>query len=247
MTRQKSFKTRVRARMEKTGESYAAARHRLLDHTAPAEPEAQSTEPQTQPAEPQAQSTEPKARPVAGVRPLRRSDAPLRERTGRTWDEWFAILDAWGATAHNHTEIARWLVEEHGVDGWWAQTVTGGYEQERGIRVPGQRTDGYFSVSASRTVSVPVDRLFEAFVDAGLRERWLPDVDVRVRTATAPKSFRADWPDGSTRINVGFVPKDGAKAQVAVAHERIADEVEAARLKVYWRDRLTVLKGLLEG
>ena len=66
MTRQSSFKRLVRARMEKTGESYTAARASLLT-----------------PEEPQAS-----AAPV-----LATSDEAIRERTGRGWEEWFDALD----------------------------------------------------------------------------------------------------------------------------------------------------------
>jgi uncharacterized protein YndB with AHSA1/START domain len=50
-------------------------------------------------------------------------------------------------------------------------------------------------VGTSKTVPVPVGRLFEAFVDAELRERWLPGAVMRVRTsqprlARAPGSAR---------------------------------------------------------
>ena len=79
MTRQKSFKNRIRARMDKTSESYTTARRRLLAK-AGAEP----------PAEPDG--------PVADAPGARRpySDEVIRANTGRTWDEWFALLDAWG-------------------------------------------------------------------------------------------------------------------------------------------------------
>jgi uncharacterized protein YndB with AHSA1/START domain len=40
-------------------------------------------------------------------------------------------------------------------------------------------------VSASKTVAAPVERLFAAFVDADLRERWLPDAGLRERTSPA--------------------------------------------------------------
>jgi hypothetical protein len=62
------------------------------------------------------------------------SDASIRERTGRGWDEWFGLLDARGATGHTHTEITRWLAAEHNVDSWSRQAITVGYEQERGLR-----------------------------------------------------------------------------------------------------------------
>lgn len=225
MTRQKSFKSRVRARMDKTGESYTTARRHLLNKAAPA------------PANPPATN-------AAMVEKL--SDASLHERTGRGWDEWFAVLDAWGATGRSHTEIARWLVAERQLDNWWAQSVTVGYEQARGMRAPGQQSNGDFVASVTRTVAVPVDRLFEAVTDEPLRGRWLPGGRLRVRTATAPRSFRADWADGPSRITVWFTPKGAAKAEVAVVHEKLPGAEAVAEVKAYWRERLTALKQLLE-
>ncbi|MEU4717306.1 hypothetical protein AB0F73_27165 [Micromonospora purpureochromogenes] len=235
MTRQKSFKSRVRTRMDKTGESYTAARRHLLAGAVAAEP------PTVAPAE-----SAPPAPGSGAAQADRISEAMLRERTGRGWDEWFALLDEWGAVQRTHTETARWLVTAHEVPGWWAQTVTVGYEQARGLRAPGQRRGGGWEASGSRTVAVPVDRLFEAFSDDGLRRRWLPDVAIRVRTATRLKTFRADWEGGPTRIVVGFAPKGDTKATVTVVHEKLTDAEQAAALKAYWRERLAALKQLLE-
>ena len=190
MTRQKSFKGRVRARMDKTAESYTTARRRLLAKasSAPeAAPEAAATA---------ALEAVPSAAPGAapdGAPEIRRpySDEVIRRNTGRDWDQWFALLDEWGAAERPHPEIARWIAEAHAVPGWWAQGVTVAYEQARGRRVPGQRCDGDFSVSASKTVAVPVGRLFEAFADQDLRERWLPDAAFELRTAKPGRSLRA--------------------------------------------------------
>jgi hypothetical protein len=234
MTKQKSFKGRVRARMEKTSESYTAARRQLL---AKAAETAEAVAPEA--AGPVAPVDAPGAR-----RPY--SDDVLRASTGRTWDEWFALLDRWGAAERPHPEIARWLNQEHGVDGWWAQGVTVGYEQARGLRAPGQRRGGLFEVGASKTVAVPVDRLYEAFMDPGLRERWLPGVKLEVRTAKPAKSIRANWDDGSTRLVVDFTAKGEAKSQVALVHERVPDAEAAAQLKTWWRERVAVLKEVLE-
>jgi hypothetical protein len=218
MTRQKSFKRLVRARMEKTGERYTAARAALLA------------------------AEEPKATEAPA---LTMSDEAIRRRTGRGWEEWFDLLDEWGAVERPHPEIARWLREERGVDGWDAQSVTVSYERARGLRAVGERPEG-FSITASKTVEVPVDRLFDAFVDESLRERWLPDGRLRARTATKPKSARFDWGDGETRVVVGFDAKGDEKSSVALEHARLADAGEAERMKVYWRDRVAALKEVLE-
>jgi hypothetical protein len=219
MTRQSSFKRIVRARMEKTGESYTAARAVLL-------------------AGEEARASEGPA--------LTMSDEAIRRRTGRGWEEWFDLLDEWGAAGRSHAEIARWLADEGGVDGWDAQSVTVSYERARTGRAIHERPDG-FSITASKTVAVPVDRLYDAFLDRSLRDRWLPDGDLRERTATKPKSARFDWGDGATRVNVGFEAKGDGKSTVAVAHERLADGEEAERMKGFWRDRVAALKELLEG
>ena len=247
MTRHKSFKGRVRARMDKTGERYATARRQLVARAAAkGEPEAEvAVEAQVQagvaPAEVQA------AAPVdvpGAKRPY--SDEVVRGNTGRTWDEWFALLDQWGAVERPHPEIARWLNEEHGVPGWWAQGVTVAYEQARGLRAPRQRRGGLFEVNATRTVNVPVERLYEAFADPALRERWLPGAAVEVRTAQPARSIRASWDDGSTRLVIAFSARGEAKSQVALVHERVPDAATADTLKAFWRGRLAALKQVLE-
>ena len=221
MTKQRTFKRRVRERMTKTGESYTAARRMLIANGDRPE----SADAQFKP-------------PVA--------DERVVEATGRGWKAWFEILDGWNATSRSHAEIARWLQDEHGVPGWYSQSLTVGYEQARGLRAPGQRADG-FAAGASRTIGVPVERLFEAFTDDALRERWAPGVDLRVRTATAPRTARYDWEDGSTRVIVGFESAGESKSRVALSHERLPDSDTADEMKSWWRERLIELKSRLEG
>ena len=218
MTRQKSFKRLVRARMEKTGESYTAARAALLTAEEP-------------------KATEGPALPM--------SDEAIRRRTERGWEEWFDLLDGWGAAERTHKEIARWVGKEHGIEGWSAQAVTVGYERARGLRAVGEGPDG-FTINASKTVAVPVGRLYETFVDESLRRRWLPEYKLRERTATRPKSARFDWEDSDTRVIVSFEAKGKMKSTVYLQHERLPDGEEAERMKGFWRDRVAALKEVLE-
>jgi hypothetical protein len=221
MTRHRSFKRLVRSRMEKTGESYTAARAVLLA----------------------AGESEGAQRPA-----LATSEETIRRRTGRGWEEWFDLLDEQGAAERPHREVARWVAGELGIEplAWDAQAITVSYERARGLRAVGERPDG-FAITASRTVAVPVDRLFDAVVDASLRDRWLPGAELRERTATRPRSARFDWGDGETRVNLTFVAKSEASSGVALEHARLPDADEAERMKTWWRARLTALKSQLEG
>ncbi|MGH2691592.1 MAG: DUF4287 domain-containing protein [Actinomycetota bacterium] len=171
----------------------------------------------------------------------------VQRATGRDRDEWFALLDRWGAAGRPFREIADWLKSQHGLSHWWAQKLIVEYEQARGLRPPGVRPGGTFSVTASKTVGVPVERLFEAFSDAKLRRRWLPGARMRKRTSDPGRSARFDWEDGTTRVNATFLANGKAKSQVGVEHELLPDAKGAEKMKAFWRERLAALKELLEG
>jgi hypothetical protein len=174
------------------------------------------------------------------------SDEAVRSNTGRGWDEWFAILDAWGATQRRHPEIARWLGDEHGVAPWWRQSVTVGYERSRGMRAVHQVSGG-FSIAANRTVAVPATALASAFTDAAIRDRWLPGAPLRRRPSRAAGGARFTWTEDGSVVALDFVVKTATKSQVTLRHEKLPDAEAAARLKAFWRERLGALKDMLEG
>lgn len=214
MTQQKSTKRRVRARMAKTGERYTAARRHLLG-AAPADPATFSV-----------------------------SDESMQKATGRSHDEWFALLDAWDATTHSHPAIAGWLVAEHGTSGWWSQSITIDYERSRGMRTRHQRSDG-FTISVTRTVNATADAALAAFSDATTRERWL-EAPVVERATRARLTVSFDWAEPPSRVKVTVIPKDGDRTTVSVTHEQLPDVETAERLKIVWRGHLTALTTLLQ-
>jgi uncharacterized protein YndB with AHSA1/START domain len=170
----------------------------------------------------------------------------VRRGTGRSRDEWNALLDAWGAGGRPYREIADWLKTKHKLSNWWAQKLIVEYEQARGIREPGVRPGGTFEVGATKTVAVPVARAFAAFADASLRRRWLLGAKMRKRASEPGKSVRFDWDDGATRVAVSFAGAGKAKSQVVVQHQRLPDLKTADAMKAFWRERLVALKALLE-
>jgi uncharacterized protein YndB with AHSA1/START domain len=176
-----------------------------------------------------------------------KAEGGLRRATGRGYAEWFELLDDWGAPGRPYREIAGWMTTTHGISNWWAQKLIVEYEQARGIRPPGVRRNGTFEVGATKTVDVPVARLYAAFVDNGLRERWLPGVTLTQGAATPERSARFGWEDGSTRLSASFTPLGDARSQVAVQHERLPNADKAAEMRAFWRERVSALKAVLEG
>jgi hypothetical protein len=231
MPRDKDLKRLVRARMQKTGEAYTAARVQILK-------KGRRTP---------AKSTTLSARltPVAGPSPVEyatlagMSDAAVKEKTGRSWEEWVRTLDTHNAAELPHRDIAILVHDTYKVREWWTQTVAVGYERIKGLRARGQSRSGTYEATKSRTFNVPVMTLFNAWADPTIRRRWL-GVDVKVRTATALKSIRLAWADGSI-IAVGFAAKGASKSQVALAHVKLPDRGAVDRTKRYWTERLEAL------
>ena len=225
MPKHKDLKRKVRARMEKTGESYTTARLRLLDKRRDDSP---------------AIATKIDHAALAGM-----SDAAVRAATGKSWSEWTATLDAIDAASKPHREIARYVHEQHGASDWWSQGVTVGYERIRGLRERGQRRGGGYEAHKSKTFRVPLARLYAAFAVARQRARWLAGAKPVVRSARPQKTLRLSW-ENDTSVELYFTAKGEDKSQVAIQHRKLASKAEAERLRRYWGERLAALGELLD-
>jgi hypothetical protein len=218
MTQQKDFKRVVRARMQKTGESYTTARlHLVKKQEAPVADYAA----------------------LAGL-----SDESVKKATGRAWEKWVALLDKADAKEMSHPALTKHIRATYDTPAWWTQMVAVGYERIRGLRAQGQQRSGDWSVSKSKTVGVPLAKLYAAFNARG-RAKWMDGVKLTVRGATPNKSMRLRWEDGSP-IDVGFMSKGDLKSQVALEHRKLASKVEADRMRAFWTERLNALAAMLK-
>ena len=170
------------------------------------------------------------------------ADAAVAARTGRTWAEWVVVLDDTGARDLSHTAIAQLVHRRFGIDGWWAQSVTVGYERLPGKRANLQKADGY-SASSSLTVAAGLERLYTTAAHEKQQRKWLPP-GVIVHKATRPKSMRATAKDGTRSIVFYFYSKGRGKAQVTVQQEKLSSQDAALRQKKIWAKSLKALAGL---
>jgi hypothetical protein len=219
MTTQEAFKSRIRERMTKTGEKYGAARRALLTHSA---------------------ESAPSGRRVWIATPQLPEES-VHAATGRGWDEWADLIEAGPGRDAGHTAIAAWLHEQHGVDPWWCQGVTVGYERIAGLRLPGQMPDGTFSVSRSRVVSIDADALKALLLDDTSRADLLPGFQSTLRSKLTTK-----WPrfalerDGEPvgTLLVSFDATPSGRTRLVLTHDKIATAEEAELWKEYWADWL---------
>ena len=219
MTRNESFKRRIRERMTKTGERYGAARRALIGQAgAPATPDADSwvSEPE-------------------------HTDAVIRERTGRAWAEWRELIDAWPGHRQGHAAVASWLQDEHGVHGWWAQAVTVGWERITGRRLPNQMDDGTFTSNRSATIATDVAALRELLLDEDGRAALFPGLDPELRSRPTSKNVRIGLGGGVAEI--ALAPRADGRATITVSHSKLSSPQEVATWRGYWGGWLEALDG----
>jgi hypothetical protein len=167
------------------------------------------------------------------------SDAVIGANTGRGWEQWCELIDAWPGHRAGHTAVATWLQEEHDVDGWWAQAVTGGWERISGRRLPYQMEDGTFTANKSATITTDHDALRELLLGEEGRADLFPGLTPVLRSRRASKNVRIALVQGVAEISLS--PKDDGRVTVTVAHTKLGSPDEVEQWKRFWSEWFVAL------
>lgn len=215
MTKNESFKRRIRARMATTGERYVEARRVLIEQS------------------------ESVSSTRTWVAPPEMSDPAIQSGTGRGWDEWCDLIDRFPGHSDGHTAIARYVREDLGVDAWWAQGVTVGYERITGLRLPHQMADGTFTANKSKTVTVDVDELRRLLLDDDGRAHLFPSVPTELRSRPTAKALRMAVGPGSATVSID--DRGHGRAKITIQHERLPTFDDVEEWKFYWGEWLDAI------
>ncbi len=195
-----------------------------------------------------AKATKPKG-PDPGM-----SDEAVKKATGKTWSQWFHILDKFDVSKHGHKAAAEHLYEKCRVPGWWCQMVVVGYERVRGLREKNQQ-GGLFVAHVSKTFDASALDVMDAWANAAKKKKWLGD-EVTVHKVSPPKSIRATWngdpkiqEKGTKSISVWLTEKKGkdgtVKCQMGLQHEKLRDARTMERVKKWWSERVDKLSAAM--
>ena len=144
-------------------------------------------------------------------------DETVKAKTGRSWHEWFDILEKASADKLNHQEIVNLLSRQHDLNDWWSQMVANVYEQHARIHEQHKRAAGY-EISVSKTFQIDVRIIYDAWFTDEKRRRWLQESPLKITTSTQNKSIRAQWATGKSRLSIDFYSKGENRSQVVVQH-----------------------------
>jgi hypothetical protein len=62
------------------------------------------------------------------------SDKKVKEKTGKTWKQWFKILDGLDIETNGHVFASMTMFNKYKLNPWWSQAVTIRYEWECRLR-----------------------------------------------------------------------------------------------------------------
>lgn len=193
------------------------------------------------------------------------TDAAAKAATGRTLNEWFALLDDAPAPQLGRKGVNDFLFKTHQVDAWWTTTLAAEYERARGMTEKDGRPRGY-AICVTKNIKAPAARVSEAFTTPGVLSRFLgagahadgkeggawSDGDGHHGTFSklaGGKTVRFSWKDtasgNESLVDLKITEKSGVSSLV-LNHERIQDRGEADGLRTAWGQALATLKSLLE-
>lgn len=171
-------------------------------------------------------------------------DETVKAKTGRSWHEWFDILENSSADKLNHQEIVNLLSRRHDLNDWWSQMVANVYEQHTRIHEQYERTEGY-EISVSKTFQVDVRIIYEAWFTDEKRRRWLQESPLKITSSTRNKSIRAQWANGQSRLSIDFYSKGENISQVVVQHMKLPSLKAAEDMQTFWKEKLNTLEETL--
>jgi uncharacterized protein YndB with AHSA1/START domain len=194
-------------------------------------------------------------------------DETVIAKTGKSISQWYAILDEFDGPRKGHKAMADHLAKGYGLDLWYSQNITVGYERERGIRELGQRSDGFFAVDVSKKIEAPVDKVWEAWADPNILGKWFTtnavhdfreggaysnnDGDNGVfKRITPNKMLRFTWENEKhcpgTVVSVAFYPQGDSATRITITHDKLKDRAGMDDMRPGWTWALTSLKSFIE-
>jgi uncharacterized protein YndB with AHSA1/START domain len=191
-----------------------------------------------------------------------KSAEAVTKATGKNWNQWIKLLDKGGMKDKDHTHIAEWVYKHYGdeaakdgVSGWWAQSITVGYEYHHGKRKPGQTKEAGYQVGVQKTCDLSPAKAWEFLMSPTGLGIWLGEVDDfapfagyayrtkagisgEIRTVDKNKRLRLTWKLPEWRnvstVQVYLLPTK-AKTAILFHQEKLAGSAQRKLMADHWQ------------
>ncbi|MDQ5963730.1 MAG: hypothetical protein QG629_813 [Patescibacteria group bacterium] len=169
----------------------------------------------------------------------------IAKATGRSWGEWLDFLKH--DTNTSHTDIARKVAAElrGKIDShdWWAQGVTVAYEQHIGRRLPGQRPDGTFEFSVTKSLDGRREAVFLRVMEWAKNRhefRGFAIENARTSTTEIRSYWRTTVADG-TKLDFAVGPRANGGYMLAITQSKIISKESSDAWRSFWKEQLATI------
>jgi hypothetical protein len=187
------------------------------------------------------------------------SPASAKAATGKTLEEWYAVLDAKGGAAEGRRVLTEYLFRQLKVDAWWTTTIIVEYEKARGVLEKDGLPKGY-NICVTKALTVAPERAVEEFSDGS----WWLGKGVKVaeggsfdagdghkgkfKKVTPGKLIRFTWEDPRHApvevVDIKAIVTAG-KTSLSINHDRLQSRDTADGMREAWAKVLNALKDRL--
>jgi uncharacterized protein YndB with AHSA1/START domain len=187
------------------------------------------------------------------------SPASAKAATGKTLEEWYAVLDAKGGAAEGRRVLTEYLFGQLKVDAWWTTTIIVEYEKARGAAEKDGLAKGY-NICVTKSLAAAPERVLEEFSNGS----WWLGKGVKVaeggtfdagdghkgkfKKVTPGKLIRFTWegpghaPVEVVEIKATVMP---GKTSALINHDRLQSRDTADGMREAWAKVLNELKDRL--
>lgn len=195
------------------------------------------------------------------------SDASAKAATGKTMQQWFALLDAQGGLALGRRALGVWMRDEQQLDAWWCATLNCEYEAARGQLEKDGRAKGYM-ICPTKSIKADAARCYQAFASGKALDAWFGkgnQIDLRdggswsnadgnqatIKKVNPGKAIKLSWEDKALSmpapVDIKFDTAGGpGKCTVMVSVDRLQTRAEADGYRKAWGKVLDQLKAVIE-
>ncbi len=168
------------------------------------------------------------------------TDADVKKKTGRTWQEWFTLLDRDGAAQLDRRRITRIVASKYGIGLWWRRTIAKGYEQSRMVRDAAKELASGPVASTSRAMQQPMRALSATLHDVEARARRLKSRRFADRPAPGTISIRDSATVGN--VDVSGDRFEALPSEPGIVAESIRDVHPVRKMRAFWKARVDALQ-----
>jgi hypothetical protein len=185
------------------------------------------------------------------------SDQAVFKATGRSKNDWYAIIEEGVKDKMTHPEIAEFLRKEYDLSPWWSQEITVLFEKHAGTRVTGQTMDAGFQVGINKTIPVPHKKLWALiFVEnrlglfqdnklnlaEGLTGVNSRGVSYKITTYRPYSHIRMQWRlpnwDEYSILQIRLNAKTDNNTTLSIHQEKLKNKNTREAMKLFWKKEL---------